>query len=1055
MQTDRGSAFILVVGMMVALAMIGTVFFMITRSDTKESVGASEAAAMHGVAQAQVERIATMLLEDLHIGPDGPYSGSNEPRAFMDYASPHPDKDTDLDDVHLASTEVAWADGGDLDGTGVPYPIKGRWPQISNVAGYTHERTGVWLKNVDPAWPYVVVGDNWADTNNPLLRALVETNNDSDRAPDAIPYVDTDGDGLNDAILYPTGVFDRNGEQYYAAIRLVDLSAMINVNTAWFQSPDVPQNPDTWPDLTAMHLQGIGLSGVRAAFANALPANSIHAERCDAPVRSVFMDQAAGRPENPEQVGAGYRLYGWADEFACRWRQDAEGAASRLERAIGVDSKEWRWHSRFLTTASASRDLSRPGDNGGNAFWSAPKYKVDLNLPLDTNERKLEAFDLYRRAFYHVLPDLPDDVRRVTAGQLAVNLVDYLDADSVPSYVPSSRTGTPTGLFGVEIQPFLTMAWVKINRDGDGSTNDGTDVNDHCQVALVLHNPYSRDIEVTNDWTVGDSIATVNLSPGTIQPGQWYVIWASSDPSTPVQFAGGMTATDASALMDLRAKDLDEALTVRRPAEDLTGLNPAARAAVATIEWSTFGLEHDDDSASTPRYWRLSRDDRAGRHHVALEAYCIEDTTSGVTWDYTTTPIPAALNDPTIIHDAAQMDLPNAPAKVAAERLPPVPVFVRGDSGRAARMVSAGELSRLLVVGPGAYSPVDQQLSSIDSPRPIDYNRFPLGVSANVSPNYAVGRLDSWAFRDVADPYPDVPSLCLAADYFTTDSPFGDYDTTGSPVKPADNDADGIGFPGAMDVSRGTWLNAADVTDEMRNRESVVHGRLNINTATLDALTALPLLEEDGTDAHGNWRLQLAADLIAYRDGLSAIVDGGFLYNNYEFNGSATDPRDLPADLRTVQEWRGAGGVPPNPTVPNGFPALRTDLGFASAGEPAVMLRLRYGGTPLERGYEVDVLNGSGYLLGANGGDDGYARALLWEPAMSPDRCDLTKYERRFTYMANLLAVNSDTYCAYIWVQLGPQLNPATSRRYMAILDRSNCFRTTDRPLIRAFMEVK
>ena len=69
----------------------------------------------------------------------------------------------------------------------------------------------------------------------------------------------------------------------------------------------------------------------------------------------------------------------------------------------------------------------------------------------------------------------------------------------------------------------------------------------------------------------------------------------------------------------------------------------------------------------------------------------------------------------------------------------------------------------------------------------------------------------------------------------------------------------------------------------------------------------------------------------------------------------------------------------------------------------------------------------------------------------------------RMAYLSNLLTVNSDTFCAYIRVQLGNNDDVGTGgnapasvqRHYVAILDRSNCVTDQDRPIVRMMAEVK
>ena len=68
---------------------------------------------------------------------------------------------------------------------------------------------------------------------------------------------------------------------------------------------------------------------------------------------------------------------------------------------------------------------------------------------------------------------------------------------------------------------------------------------------------------------------------------------------------------------------------------------------------------------------------------------------------------------------------------------------------------------------------------------------------------------------------------------------------------------------------------------------------------------------------------------------------------------------------------------------------------------------------------------------------------------------DLSKVNLRYAYLSNIVDVRSDTYCVYVLVQLGDAKDADIKRRYVAIIDRSNCATADDQPLIRAFAEIR
>jgi len=449
----RGSAFILVVGLMVTLAMVGTVFFMITRADNKESRAVTEAAPMRTVAENELLAVRAALRDDLFInGNNGPYSDVDslddayEYLAYMDYASPVADHDPGppvvVFDEHLSASELCPADG--------TLVHEGHWARITNLAGFPPDAVVDVDPDPDPPnWPYAVVGEP------------------------ATP------------VVYRTGTYDRNGEEYYAAIRLVDLSGLVNVNTAYelmVPTTAIPGMP--LADLQLEKLQRydpVGGQPVLPAF----PKDEVHSARCGDNLYGFdrFAFEAGRRPENPDlttATGGQYRLYDWADELACRRGGNTSPwmGNSRLYRAMETPlfSGSWGEYSRHLTTGSAGRIMPRPTD-AATPNWEIPRTKVDLNLPLATPPQRANAFHAYRRAFYHMLSDVsPQSDRIRMAAQLAVNLIDYRDADDRPTAVHDglgdtfSNIGLPglgDAIVGVERQPFVSRVWLKIHHVPD------------------------------------------------------------------------------------------------------------------------------------------------------------------------------------------------------------------------------------------------------------------------------------------------------------------------------------------------------------------------------------------------------------------------------------------------------------------------------------------------------------------------------------------------------------------------------------------------------------
>ncbi len=196
-------------------------------------------------------------------------------------------------------------------------------------------------------------------------------------------------------------------------------------------------------------------------------------------------------------------------------------------------------------------------------------------------------------------------------------------------------------------------------------------------------------------------------------------------------------------------------------------------------------------------------------------------------------------------------------------------------------------------------------------------------------------------------------------------------------------------------------------------RTDTVYGRININTAPWQVIQYLPGIASIPTQAQ---RELVAKDIVAYRDLLNN--PGG---TNYSVGGNARANAMVPA-----------------------LTHLREDAGFASPGELAIPLAKIIAPMPRNT-YGVSAPNC--YKISDSGaGDDG----------LDEITGDLSKYDIYYAWLANQITVRSDVYIAYIRVQVGN--DPATTgpvRRYIAVLDRSNCTSSNDLPNVLMFAELK
>ena len=119
-----GSVTLLVVGVLTALALIGSAFLMITWADKKEATALTQAAPIRPIVDNVVARIQQSLADGLYINNTGggPYSSigalntADRLRAYVTYADPDPESypagaNRLWTNLYLASSEPSLANG--------------------------------------------------------------------------------------------------------------------------------------------------------------------------------------------------------------------------------------------------------------------------------------------------------------------------------------------------------------------------------------------------------------------------------------------------------------------------------------------------------------------------------------------------------------------------------------------------------------------------------------------------------------------------------------------------------------------------------------------------------------------------------------------------------------------------------------------------------------------------------------------------------------------------------------------------------------------------------
>ena len=875
----KGSVIVMVVGLLVLLAMVGMTFIIVAHMDRRESASIATVAPMKQVAGGVLQQIRAKLAADLYISSgDVIYGDATNYKEQVDF--PHEDYDK-----HLASFGPV-----DTNGDGVV----DTWKHISN-----HNDVGVFAN--------VAVDD-----------ALL---------------VDTDGyswgGNEGDAKLFSSGVSNRSGKQYYVAYRLIDASSLMNANSAYatLSAKAGRVMPVTDVSLSA-------LAGVTAR-------NEVHAvRRGDTGVNITdYNTHYVLRPLNPNPPGGtAFLPFDASDMLAVVWGRTIPNTASgRLYEALGTYAQSPTDRRPYLTVHSASRDYVRQVSGG-------------VNEPMTDNRRvglNTAAFvDLFN-AFYNAIPvnpdafPLDDNARRMVAAQLAVNVIDYRDTDNdvtvqdVYDAIPA-KIGT---VFGVERQPFITEAWLRMEWVGDAATGSVQQWS-----AIELFNPYKTQVDLTGyKLKVGGNTNDLQNNPGSIPAGERIVIVSNT--------------ADIQALSKSQDDNLDlrEPCTLfRQSSSDAAGVSSVPVGSVGIGDFVDLDLD-EPNAGDPPVYAAIRRDDAVARAKYSVAVY---KTYGGNTVTYligetgcptaTLTNLGRSNVDPLVGGEATVTTTPAAA---------PTPVFVRNGN-----LINLGEVSRIFYKGPSDSDPLDNVLASM-SPNNVSNGRL-----------YTLGAITPGGWTVTNANIPDVPPICMLGDYMDVLTPSTDNDV----------------------------------------RTDTVYGRININTAPWQVIQYLP-----GISAMAQRDL-IATDIVAYRDLLDNTSTGGTDYSAGARAAILTDLRDAP--------------------------------GFASPGEVAIPIYLRGSKADIAAGYKLPQNNYSA----TDESPYNYTLAGTADDGLDEITGDLSKYDIYYSWMSNQLTVRSDVYIAYIRVQIGSSATTAGAvRRYIAVIDRSNCTSTDKLPDVLMFAEMK
>ncbi len=1008
-----GSALIMTVVLTVLLSIVAVMFVLVARMDSAATSNIADNKMVDSAAKSIIEIISKELVLDTPgVAKESNFPKLNYPQ-YYDYQD-YPD----VNDAWLASLEPQ-----DPNNTARYY-----WRQISDVTGYLRDKSFS-LQNVNvepiglsttvyvPDYPKIKVDSDGRfldyDTEN------IATNGVS---------ADADGDGIADSKWFElTDMRTSKGRAIYAAVRVIDNCAMININTAHSFNADSTEEGK----IDGSTQMQINLAGLLKTGDNI---DNLHNARCGS-ASQIWADYENKVIWQYGLPNGDYRPFDISDELELRYRYCIDG---RIKARIEKDANNTirgrnpdfgnlydanpdtltDWESRItdpcdqyadrrhlLTTLSLDRIIDPNGDRMFN-------IRTDPCAQLLYN-RLQGCID----ANYSTVPE--DDLHAYIA-QFAANVVDRGDNDACVSVVRDYKNREFYGM----ARPYIYISEIARNFWVNPDANIG-DANVYRSYTIELFKEFYAD-EVFEPWQLmisgigGASPSFRNIpiyaSDFNDRGGRFYVIIFQDDSNnanlsdrvkfwdSPENGAKGVDPNIPYLIWDKfflgYSSDGNSIWSIRYDfyigtdksdvgiADVNTGICPAGVTCVPNL---TITAYPPDLQPSTTYYWRVDgRNDANGLYR------------KGPVWNFTTWD-----KEPNSVKEYIQYDKFIFGSGTAIQLWRPVGAsYILADS--------EANLPDWLINYTGSNGVRSFQ-------RDISWsNRLKRIWDINGIADYNTGTLGgwNWYWSGPANPiqpwYYDFRNVGDAAMLFIKSTYLGGSNPSYQIPPGVTTTEESV----RLDINDHTMQNIFKYITALGPydpNEMRVKGRININTAPAFIIRQLPWVtwvnRTNGDDVN------VADAIVAYRDKTRM---GSIDYSDrYNATGIQT--------------------VDPVPRV-----NISESPGFGSVGELLNVINKNPTGNEKKHSIRYCGIDGRDQLGFPDLTVDLYTRTDSMVD-------DLEEEELIFARLSDLVTVRSDMFTAYILVRIGTD---GPQKRFIVILDRSSVRTAGDKVSIRAFQLV-